>query len=332
MTTKAGARNSAADKKRIVAIKEAATTIHQYAGELEPDGEDGGESIKAANLYDWIISRIHMDFTMMADGIYGDGILTQEEHKVLSGAIGAALDAFNVFAGENLTQLKERRPYQETPAQPVEGNALKAISSTDTELRVANYMILFNGRDLEGHASKRKNADGSKGEYFTKATTFDSDYTQTGTLYVDWEHASGKEGAGADDILGYVDWKSARIDDKGVFVERVLNRRNRYVQFLEELITAGLVGNSTEAVSAGVTKGNNGEIVTWPLRRDSLTVQPMEPRMLSQNVLTAIKGLSEKYPSIYKAIGLEPGKGDEESRQIKLKLLELLSIESGVTQ
>lgn len=331
MTMKAGARNSAKDKERIKTIKAHALEIQQMATELEPDGEDGGESTKAANLYDWIISRIHMDFTCMADQIYGDGILTQEERKTLSGAIGAALDAFNVFASESLAQLKERRPYQETPPEPAIGNALKAISSTDTELRVANYMILFNGRDLEGHASKRKNADGSKGEFFTKSTKFDSDYTQTGALYVDWEHASGKEGAGADDILGYVDWKTAKIDDKGVFVERVLNRRNRYVQFVEELISAGLVGNSTEAVSAGVTKGKNGEIQTWPLRRDTLTVQPMEPRMLSQNALAAIKGLSEKYPSIYKSIGLD--KGDEESRQaIKLKLLDLLSIELGVTQ
>ena len=269
MTTKAGARNSAADKKKIQAIKEAAMTIHQHAGELEPDGEEGGEAAKATE--------------------------------------------------DTVTEIES-----------TEGNALKAISSTDTELRVGNYMILFGGRDLEGHASKRKNADGSKGEYFTKATALESDYTQTGVLYVDWEHASGQEGAGPDDVLGYVDWKSAKIDDKGIFVERVLNRRNRYVQFVEELVNAGLVGNSTEAVSAGVQKGKNGEIKSWPLRRDTLTVQPMEPRMLSQNSIAAIKGLSEKYPSIYKAINF--GKGAEEARQIKLKLLELLSIESGVTQ
>ena len=30
-----------------------------------------------------------------------------------------------------------------------------------------------------------------------------------------------------------VDWKTARKDDKGWFVERVLSRRNQYVQWLE---------------------------------------------------------------------------------------------------
>lgn len=220
------------------------------------------------------------------------------------------------------------------------GNALKAISATDTELRVANYMVLWDGRDLEGVASKRKNADGSAGEFFTKSTSFESDYTQTGVVYVDWEHASGREGAGQDDILGFVDMKTARIDEKGLFVERVLNRRNRYVQYVEELIKAGLIGNSTEAVTTGVVKAANGKIEKWPLRRDTLTVTPMEPRMLSQNAIAAIKGLSEKYPAL-KALLDTPdasqrnnrGKGDEESRQSIAKglaLLALLEIEHSV--
>ena len=221
------------------------------------------------------------------------------------------------------------------------GNALKAVSRTDTELRVANYMVLFGGRDLEGIASKRKNADGSAGEYFTKTTSFESDYTQTGVVYVDWEHSSGREGAGEDDILGYVDWKTARIDDKGVLVERVLNRRNRYVQFVDELISAGLIGNSTEAVPDSVEKAANGRIAKWPLRRDTLTVTPMEPRMLSQNAIAAIKGLSEKYPAL-KALLDTPdtsqrnnsGKGAENARQReiakRLRLLALLELESTV--
>lgn len=213
-------------------------------------------------------------------------------------------------------------------------NALKAINRTDAELRVANYIVLFGGRDLEGVASPRKNEDGSAGEYFTEATTFDSDYTQTGVIYVDWEH-SARDGVTPDDILGYVDWKTARVDEKGLFVERVLNRRNRYVQYVEELIDAGLIGNSTEAVPTGVAKAPNGEIKAWPLRRDTLTVTPMEPRMLSQNAIAAIKGLSERYPAL-KALLNEPqdadgdptaDKGDEESRQREIaKGLGLLAL------
>lgn len=181
----------------------------------------------------------------------------------------------------------------------VHGNALKAVSRTPDELRVANYMVLFGGRDLEGIASPRKNRDGSAGEFFTKATDFSSAYTQTGVLYVDWEHGQAPaDEPGKDDVLGFVDWKSARIDDRGVFVERVLNRRNRYVQFLEELIDAGMIGNSSEAVAGEVEKGDSGEIKRWPLVRDTLTVSPMEPRMITANALVALKALSESAPAL----------------------------------
>jgi phage head maturation protease len=165
-------------------------------------------------------------------------------------------------------------------------NALKAVSATDSELRVGNYIVLFGGKDLTG-------------EFFTEKTHFDSSYTDTGLLYVDFEHGRDHEKAGnsQNNILGVVDWKSAKVDDKGVFVERVLNRRAQYVKYLEELINAGVVGTSSEAVGAGVRKKSTGEIVEWPLMRDSLTVTPMEPRMAGENVLTAAKALAEIFPT-----------------------------------
>ena len=223
----------------------------------------------------------------------------------------------------------------------MDSNALKAISKTDTELRVGNYMVLFGGRDLEGVLSPRRNQDGSAGEYFTKSTAFDSQYTDVDLLAVDWEHGHGE--LGKDEVLGRVDWKTARIDDKGLFVERVLNRRNRYVKYLEELIEAGLIGNSSEAVSDGVEKAPNGEIVRWPLRRDTLTVTPMEPRMITENAITAIKALSERYPALKSLLPaedvsdaetVEPKTDDEsvvavaddiERRRIEIEL-ELLAI------
>lgn len=165
-------------------------------------------------------------------------------------------------------------------------NTLKAISVTDTELRVGNYMVLFGGKDLSG-------------EFFTKNTNFDSNYTDIGVLYVDFEHGRDHEKAGnsANNVLGVVDWKSAKADETGIFVERVLNRRAEYVKYLEKLIDSGVVGTSSEAVGSRVSKKSTGEIVDWPLMRDSLTVTPMEPRMISSNVLTAAKSLYEFFPA-----------------------------------
>lgn len=173
-------------------------------------------------------------------------------------------------------------------------NALKALSRTDAELRVGNYIVIFGGRDLEGVGSDNINADGSKGEYFTPKTDLSSSYTKAGALYVDWEHRQGELG---DELLGVVDWKTAKVDDRGVFVERVLNRRNQYLQWLEGLIDQGLIGTSSEADPEGVEKAADGAIVRWPLVRDTLTVAPMEPRMLTENVVQAFKALGIPVPA-----------------------------------
>jgi hypothetical protein len=164
-------------------------------------------------------------------------------------------------------------------------NPLKTIAKSDTELRVGNYLVLFGGRDLAG-------------EFFTKSTRFESNYTDLGMLYEDFEHGMDADGAGNDsnNVLGIVDWKSAKVDENGIFVERILNRRAEYMQYLMPLIDMGVMGTSSEAIGGGVRKKSNGEIVEWPLMRDSLTVTPMEPRMVSSNILTAAKALVDIFP------------------------------------
>ena len=166
-------------------------------------------------------------------------------------------------------------------------NNLKTIGKTEDEVRVGNYMVLFGGKDLTD-------------EYFTDKTEFESEYTKTGMLYVDWEHGfdNDKSAPKEDDVLGFVDWKTAKKDEKGLWVERVLSRRNEYMQYLEALIDEGLIGTSSEAVGSKVMKSKDGEIQIWPLKRDALTVTPAEPRMMTQNAITAIKALSEFHPAL----------------------------------
>lgn len=178
-------------------------------------------------------------------------------------------------------------------------NALKALGETEDELIVGNHIVLFGGRDLTGVAIA-KNADGSSGEYFAKSTELESEYTKTGRLYVDFEHGRDPDGVGNNkhNILGYVDWKSKAVDDDGVFVKRVLYRRNKYVKMLEPLIKAGLIGTSSEALPETIVKADNGEIQKWGLVRDTLTVTPMEPRMLDANALAAVKAMAEIMPAL----------------------------------
>jgi hypothetical protein len=166
---------------------------------------------------------------------------------------------------------------------------------------VGNYIVLFGGRDLEGLGSDRVNADGSIGEYFAPDTVLESPYTKAGAVFVDWEHRQDtdpKTKAPIVDTFGVVDWKTAMVDERGVFVERVLNRRNRYVQWVESLIEAGLIGTSSEPVQDGVEKADDGKITHWPLKRDTLTVSPMEPRMITENYVRAFKALGIPVPAL----------------------------------
>lgn len=168
-------------------------------------------------------------------------------------------------------------------------NELKVIKSKsdDDKLVVANHIVLFGGRDLDG-------------EFFTENTKFDSSYTKTGRLLVDWEHGHDK-GTGSpqkNDVLGYVDWSTREFTKDGLWIERTLDRRNEYIAELEPLLLEGLIGTSSEAVPDLVSIDEGGEIRNWGLMRDSFTVNPAEPRMLSSNALTAAKALQEKLPGL----------------------------------
>lgn len=183
-------------------------------------------------------------------------------------------------------------------------NALKTVAESKYELVVQNRIIVFGGRDATGYAYG-PNQDGSLGEYFTKSTELESEYTKTGRLLIDFEHGKDPDeiGNNKNQILGYVDWKTAEVTDDGVIVKRVLNRRHKYMKWLEPLIRAGLVGNSSEAVSGKTEKSVDGAITRWPLKRDTLTVNPMEPRMLTENpvAFAALKALTVDFPE-YKSL------------------------------
>jgi len=186
------------------------------------------------------------------------------------------------------------------------GNVLKAISRTDDEMRVGNYIVLFDGRDLEGIKIGTTevvwtNPDGTRGEYFTKNTILDSPYTATGRVMVDMEHGRareryGKDAPGRDDVLGYVDWSTKKITERGVWVERALDMHNWYMQWIGDLIDAGVIGTSSEAVEGSVEKAADGAILRWPLRRDTLTITPMEWRNKGEKVVRALKALGLPVP------------------------------------
>jgi len=78
------------------------------------------------------------------------------------------------------------------------------------------------------------------------------------------------------------------------------------VKYLEILIDAGMIANSSQAVVNDIVRTKSGEIQKWPLYKDALTVMPMEPRMMTDNVISAVKGLARTYPNLEALLLEEP--------------------------
>jgi len=67
------------------------TLLQQLASLVESWKGNGGDVPvqEKSNLAEWLESRLHMMLTNIADDMFGNGNVTREERKILSGAIGA---------------------------------------------------------------------------------------------------------------------------------------------------------------------------------------------------------------------------------------------------
>jgi len=198
-------------------------------------------------------------------------------------AVGESLGCHKTEEEAN-EQIAAIHASEASPSKAHGGDTFKAISEDDDTLTIENHLVLW-GSPEEKDLTR---------EFFTQNTDFESEFTKSNRIGVNWEHGEDPEhiGNSPDEIFGWVDWKTAKIDEVGLLVQRVLNRRHTYMKWLETLIRAGLVGSSSQAIPRGATKALNGEITRWPLFRDTLTVTPVDPRMLTNNVVQALKALN----------------------------------------
>lgn len=66
-----------------------------------------GDEIERRDIGSWFESRIHSNFSVIADELFGEGDLTREQRIALSGGIGSALDAFRATIEEQAPELYE---------------------------------------------------------------------------------------------------------------------------------------------------------------------------------------------------------------------------------
>ncbi len=111
----AGRVLSKANETKLKAALEQLTAVLSLLDSQETS-EAARQLSEAANVGEWLESRLHLALTQIADDMFGNGRLTREERKSLSSAIGKALDAYHKSMVNEAPQLFEREPWRDAPA------------------------------------------------------------------------------------------------------------------------------------------------------------------------------------------------------------------------
>jgi len=205
-----------------------------------------------------------------------------------------------------------------------EGGAIKALDGDS----IGGYAVLFGAPDMHDLSQQR--------DYFTKSTDFW--LTRFGwPRPITYHHGMDPDTAN-DPIVG--EWKSARIDDVGVWMEGQLDKAHKYHTAVKELIRRGYLKLSSDSAPQWVQRERNmdtgaNEVKRWPLITASTTVTPAEPRMaaLSLKALMADLGLDDiddnqeaNEPS--DSDRHDGAKADDDRARVLLLELDLLSLEA----
>lgn len=148
---------------------------------------------EARNVEAWFESRIHTDFTVLADNTYGDGRLTREERITLSQAIGDALAAFSARIEADAPQLAQRDIWSEPEtadsgdAAMSEAQRLQEATAEETRQALCDAITDAYGTDTSNSYVWVRDYDPDKGLVWYDAPdegdqqTWQQEYTATGT-------------------------------------------------------------------------------------------------------------------------------------------------------
>lgn len=290
---------------------------------------------KEANQADWLEAFLHREFTVQADMLFGDGMITREERIALSGAIGDALDVFHQKLQEPpFDELRRRQPFSQAGDQPLKAGrrnsaadlaSIQAVHDVMVGLgavcgevapkptvkalgqqRIGGYAVLW------GDATRKDLA----GEYFTRETEeLDAIFQRMKALPSLYHH--GGDGVVKAEVIGQVDVMVP--DDVGLWFEAQLLQAARYRGAIDELISRGALGVSTGTLPIARKSAPDGRIVRWPIVEISLTPTPAEFRMMERPV--------SEIKAAYTAIGLHfPGEPSDDAMHLELERLALLTI------
>lgn len=226
------------------------------------------------NLAEWLESRLHLHLTIIADDMFGDGRVTRDERKVLSGAIGVALDNYHQFLVDNAPQLFQRSSWADAPdpaQQPVTAAMAEAV-----DLREAGdgmYMPLMEKavrRDGTIPIKIIQPGWGSSGYYPAEVLERDGPQIFQKGMHMYWNHPTLTEDAERPERdlkdLAAVLSSDARWDAKGpkgpgLYADaKVFDAYQSHVDSLAENI--GVSIRAMGKAQQGTVDGRTGPIIT----------------------------------------------------------------------
>jgi hypothetical protein len=148
---------------------------------------------EARNTGEWLESRLHLMFTEIADGMFGEGRLTREERIALSSAIGGALDAFRTQVEAVAGQLYSRDPY----AEPMPMDQPGAVISEAADLDGAYVPLVERALRRDGTIPIKliQPGWGSSGYYSAEVLRRDGPKVFTPKVKMYWNHPTSVEEA-----------------------------------------------------------------------------------------------------------------------------------------
>lgn len=247
----------------------------KFPGEQRSVGDHLKAELGVANVGGLLEGKVHEQFTVVADQLFQAGILTRDERKALSSAIGKSLDKLDkaiedlqlfdrvlsdgylggVIRGVKMAEL-------DTDSMVNWGGPLKALGDG----RVGGYLIMFSKDETEADLV---------GDWFWPGTRL---------LWSPNEKRPAIYHHGLDPKMGKTllgnSWSQIKVDEVGLWVETQLKMRDEYEAAIYKLATRPdkKMGLSSGTANHMIDKRPDGRIDLWPVVEGSFTPTPAEPR------------------------------------------------------
>ena len=218
---------------------------------------------EARNVGEWLEARIHLMFTEIADGMFGDGRLTRDERIALSGAIGDALGVFR-----EVIESQAKSLYSRDPTAPI-GDREQMVEAADI---AGDYVPLVERairRDGTIPVKVIAPGWGSSGYYSPEVLERDGPKVFTPGVKMFWNHPTAVEesdrpegdlNALAAELTSPAKWDANGPQGAGLYADaKVFGPYREAVDELAEHI--GVSIRASGKATAGEAEGQRGAII-----------------------------------------------------------------------